>query len=241
MDNDAMKLDALLARIQKLEHELERVKAVDEIQRLMGNYMTNHIKTRRKDVISEATSWKFFANRPDSSIEVSDYGIYVGIENIRKLYEFFSGGARTEGLMFEHNLSSPQIVVAEDGMTARGVWHCPGHETGYSITEGDAAKLEANWAWGRVAADFIKEDGQWKIWHYHWYSLLRCPFYKSWVDYQPPKEQNRANSPAFAGREFPKPSLPTSYCHEYSVDEELEAVPPCPQPYETWTEDRFPV
>jgi hypothetical protein len=51
--------------------------------------------------------------------------------------------------------------VAGDGKTAKGLWYCPGMET-TPKGDGDA---EALWVFGTMGIDFIKEDGQWKIWH----------------------------------------------------------------------------
>lgn len=54
---------------------------------------------------------------------------------------------------------SPYIEVAKDGQTAKGVWYVLG------VTTDEDEVLRT----GRVAADLVKEDGVWKIWH-----LRRC-------------------------------------------------------------------
>jgi hypothetical protein len=229
-----------------LVKEVERLHAINDIQRLMGHYMTCHIRSNREDVISQRNSWKFFAQRADSSAEVADHGVFVGIDNIRKLYEEIFGSGPTKGVMFEHNLTSPQIVVADDNQTDRGVWHSPGHETDPRMAEdfGASGKPFATWVWGRIAADFIKENGEWKIWHYHWYRLFRCPFNQSWVDYVMPDGQlgGAQNHPDFIKHGgAPKSTYPTTYHKVYGVDVELDPVPVCPEPYATWTDDRDPV
>jgi hypothetical protein len=53
-------------------------------------------------------------------------------------------------MIAEHCLTSPVIQVAKDGKTAKAIWFSPG--------------VEGNqWAYGKYAIDFVKEDGQWKI------------------------------------------------------------------------------
>jgi hypothetical protein len=61
-------------------------------------------------------------------------------------------------LLVEHTLTILVVEIAEDGLTAKGVWISPGHET---FPVGD--KLKDYWSWGRYAVDFRKEDGKWKI------------------------------------------------------------------------------
>jgi hypothetical protein len=235
-------MNTLEERIAVLEREIQRLNSYNEIQRLMGKYMTCHIRSYKEGILSQRNHYLFFASRPDSSAEIADHGVYIGYDHIKKMYEDIFGSGPAEGVMFEHNLCSPQIVVADDGQTARGVWHCPGHETDPRMGEvfDVNAKPVATWVWGRIAADFIRENGEWKIWHYHWYRLFRCPFYKSWVDYQiPEKMQGGADKmPGYTGIKRDKP---TTYFKMYALGRELDPVPPCPDPYATWTDDRPPV
>jgi hypothetical protein len=233
-------------RFSALEQEIERLHAINDIQRLMGNYMTNHVRHGNPTMIGLANSYLFFADREDSTVEIADYGVYVGYGNIKKMYANMLSIGPCEGVMYEHNLATPQIVVAGDGKTARGLWQSPGHETDARFREGvvgEDPKPFATWVWGRVNADFIKVDGKWKIWHYHWYRLFRCPFDESWADYIPPSQNSGgpANNPAFAGMDLPVPSRPTTYHNVYSNTTGLLPIPPCPEPYETWTDDRPPV
>ena len=194
--------------------------------------MTHHVKSNSDDYICERTSWKFFANRPDSSVEIADKGVYVGIENIRKFYEgVLSRSGEDIGTMFEHDLCSPMIAVAKDCKTARGVWFSPGHETGRFY--GSATPV-ATWTWGKLNVDFIKEDGEWKIWHYHWYRTFRVPFHESWTEAPLPPTR-----PLPEG--VPQPTYPCKYHNPYSVDAQMLPIPPCPDDYETWTDDRPPV
>jgi len=235
-------VENLVSENEALKLRVERVEAVNEIQRLLGEYMNTHVANPHEKV-NHFNQWIYFADREDSTYEVANYGLLRGFKNI----QFFFKEKRPymekyTGFMFEHDLCSPQIVVAGDGQTARGIWMSPGHETLIPPPLEAEGKYYPEWAWGRVAADFIKIDGVWKIWHYHWYRLFRCPFGTPWTEY----DQQSVSKPIPRERiiEFggdPDQVFPTTYFHPYSTDTFVEAVPPTPQPYETWTDDRLPV
>ena len=234
-------MKSMKAEIDRLNFELERAQAVNDIQRLMGDYFNTHV-VNPNEPVNHLNQWDYFADREDSTYEVANFGLLRGFKNIQFFFKEKidkvtdeNGNFRT-GLMFEHDLCSPQIVVAADGQTARGVWTSPGHET--AGMEG----LHAEWAWGRVAADFLKVDGEWKIWHYHWYRLFRVPFGTPWTEFDQmsvsrPIDKERVRQ--FGGD--PDNIFPSTYFHPYSTDTFVECTPRTPQPYETWTEDMLPV
>lgn len=63
-----------------------------------------------------------------------------------------------------HTSTTPIIEIAGDGQTAKGYWYSPGigltpHANGKSVTVGSI------FFWEKYAGDFIKENGEWKIWH----------------------------------------------------------------------------
>lgn len=81
----------------------------------------------------------------------------------------------TKGLMIEHTLTTGMIEVADDRGTAKGIWISPGHET-FPM----AGECRPHWSWGRYGVDFVREDGQWKIWHLHVLTTFRTPYDQSW-------------------------------------------------------------
>jgi hypothetical protein len=226
-------VEKLIVENEKLKKRIERVEAINDIQRLMGEYYNTHV-ANPNEPINHFNQWIYFADREDTTYEVANFGLLKGFKNVQFFFREKRGGMEKQtGIMFEHDLCSPQIVVADDGETARGVWTSPGHETLFGHPE---------WAWGRVAADFIKIDGCWKIWHYHWYRLFRCPFDTPWTNY----DQQSVSKPIPKERviEFggdPDNVFPTTYFHPYSPDTYVECIPRTPQPYATWTDDRLPV
>lgn len=213
------KVEKLEKAVEILQHENERLQAINEIMNLVGRYAVVHTPS------SMARSIDLFAlKQPDVSVEIAMWGVFIGPEQIKKVYSGMSEATPMPGTMFEHQFTTPMIQVAKDGQTAKGLWFSPGHETRPT----QDGKLEANWCWGKYSADFIKEDGEWKIWHFHFYDTFMCPYYKSWVDKPQPGPDVIQEHPA---RKYDKP--PTSRS-TYFKDQVRSPIPEYPEPYETW-------
>lgn len=132
------------------------------------------------------------------------------------------------------NFTTPLIEVAFDGQTAKGMWYVYG-----ATTEVYSKGPKAAWNFGRCAVDFIKEDGQWKIWHYNVYP-----------DFTAPLPDYTFDDSRYEGRTFDGDGQPNEE-HKNVVPEEGQPSggrpmpycaksipvfkPPLPGPYETWT------
>ena len=232
------RLEALEEENKRLRLEVERAQAVNEIQRLIGHYYNNHVMGTSDEYMTMSTSWQLFADRPDTTYEVADYGYFVGFDNVKAFLAPVAHHAETEHdpdqpyktAMMEHWLTTPMIVVADDGQTARGVWHAPGSETAGEMCQ---------WALGRVACDFIKESGEWKIWHYHYYRIFRTDFDTPWNEMDQRKISRHRDKESYrANGGDPDRIYPPTYFKPYGFTEALEPIPPTPEPYATWTDDR---
>jgi len=73
-------------------------------------------------------------------------------------------GAGSEYVM--HTQETPVIEVAGDGQTAKGIWYSIGLAVRGTVAEGGQTSISTGWMWEKYAADFAKEDGKWKIWHF---------------------------------------------------------------------------
>jgi hypothetical protein len=84
------------------------------------------------------------------------------LKDIRKLFPEIPDDPKYElvGWQKMHTNTTPNIQIAGDGKTAKGSWESPGY-----ITEFGGGSFMASWMWERYFVDFIKEDGQWRIWH----------------------------------------------------------------------------
>jgi len=212
-----MNMQEMEARLAKLEHEVERAKAPQEIMNIMGRYESVH-----KAVAMHLTPECFALTMPDVSMEVSDWGVFRGPEAIK--FQFAKMMQEEPiGTMFDHYITTPMIQVAGDGKTARGVFYSPGHETQVD----KVGRRRAYWTWGSYSADFIKENGEWKIWHLKWWRTFRSDFYKSWVEDWP----NIMTGPA---HEHDWKQEPCTFFHPYDEFTERWPFPFIPEPYETY-------
>ncbi len=67
------------------------------------------------------------------------------------------------GQLLLHVTTTAIIEVADDGLTAKGYWYTPGMLKQTDFDNADSM-------WENYGADFIKEDGEWKLWHLHMYT-----------------------------------------------------------------------
>lgn len=214
------KIKELEAKIAQLENRLGIQEDIEDIRHLMSKYEIWHVPSK----VTE--TWKLFAMKsPDVSAEIDDWGVYVGPESIRKLYQI-GHVVPAKGTMHTHHLDTYVIQVAKDRKTAKGIFFSPGHETW--VRQGGNI---ATWVWGKYGCDFIREDGEWKIWHLHWYTAFRADYYKSW---QEEFKLPFVEAVAAAGTDELPADKPTTYHNPYSLDFEMEVYPDFPEPYDTW-------
>lgn len=90
----------------------------------------------------------------------------------------------------------------------------------------------ADWMWMKYGIDFIKEDGQWRIWHFHSYEYFRCPVTLNWVDYA----KYRKYSDAKARSVRAPADSPTTFHWLYLPDATPVLQPIPPSHYQTFAE-----
>jgi hypothetical protein len=231
--------------LEEVKKVAQRALDIHEIQNVMSKHEYYHAVGKHKEEIDDLWAHK----TPGASFEAGDVGMTEGIEEveriyvegnklrgkqqleeIRKLFPQIEDKEENEfiGNTVMHTLTTPVIEVAGDGKTAKGVWVSPGH-----LTAMRGGKLQAFWFWERYGADFVKEDGQWKIWHLRVYTDFLTPYEKSWV------ENSLEPAPPHVEPEgFPKPNRPpTSPAYqEYSPTTRLQFEPRLPEPYRTFSE-----
>nr|WP_281384445.1 nuclear transport factor 2 family protein [Novosphingobium flavum] len=210
-----------------MERQLDRLRAYQEIQSVMARYEVIHTPAQ-----INRSSEVFAMTRDDVSVEISDWGVWRGPEALRHLFEEVMNVPR-KGTVTEHHLTTPMIEVAGDGQTAKAVFWSPGFEILPTIGDQAAGdprdnEIRTYWAWGKYAADFIRESGKWKIWHLKWFRLLRTDYYKSPVDAYREVMTGAPNRSDFPGVE------PPTFHHPYSADDERTPVPVNPEPYESY-------
>lgn len=206
-------------RKEALLHSIEKLEAYQEIQNEMGRTVAALNFRQPERVLSH------FSRREDISLEYADEGVFSGRTAVETVVREQLGGEPKPGEMLDLQLTTPMIEVAGDLQTAKAVWWCPG--AGSLTHEGEDP--QAIWVWGMVGVDFVREDDCWKIWHLHYFRLIKCDYHKGWVE--DTSMINRPNVPVhpLAG--------PVSYHNPYSPLCVREAIPACPKPYETYTDD----
>jgi hypothetical protein len=211
-------LQGFKKRVAKLEHEVERVKAVKACINAANKYQTYHCISMRVE-----ETHLFALKTPGACVEMRG-GIYDEPEGVLKWKKAEGYGSKPEPLRFTpgagHPMTIPIVEVAKDGKTAKGLWIM------YSY-------YGENWAAGQFAMDFIKEDGEWKIWKYNTSGLIYSPYEKGWH-----KENQASVGQAIKfENERPvemRPSRPPAYPWSWSPDEYFQNIPPIPLSYETW-------
>ena len=94
------------------------------------------------------------------------------LEQVSKLYPEIKNSPENLGVGHEyamHTNTTPIIEVAGDGKTAKGTWYSPGIGLSARIN-GTEVSYGGTFFWEKYGADFVKENGEWKIWHCQmWY------------------------------------------------------------------------
>jgi len=126
-----------------------------------------------------------------------------------------------------HPTSTPVIEVAGDGKTAKGVWLGTGFVGQVNVK---TKKPECVWEWDRYGVDFVKEDGKWKFWHFHIYSLFTAGWNDPWENQFKKKE----SGPGMRYPEGTQPDGPGVDEYPYEPGVALKLIPELPEPYETW-------
>ncbi|MGC3982908.1 MAG: nuclear transport factor 2 family protein [Steroidobacteraceae bacterium] len=145
----------------------DKVNALNEIQNLMGRY--SHLGHLR----GEGTLRELFAMKQKDVFWKTPSGP-TGPADMEARFVTPGEAAPGEvgGQLHLHSMLSPVIEVAADGKTAQGVWDSFGPNLSNGTDVG-------NWLWVKYGVDFIKEDGDWKIWHMQVFAMFNTPYNKS--------------------------------------------------------------
>ena len=217
------------------------------IKNLMGKYANCIILNREQDVYG-----LFWSGREDVTLTFND-GAYVGAAAVSAYYDACHhrnalvakllqarfpeklGGMSEEeiygiGPFKVKPMACPVIEVAGDGLTAKGLWFCQG-----AYNEVETCGPVAHWTWGYFAADFVKEDGAWKLWHLQHLNDVDCICGQSWAG----EQVKYPDLPEFAPLgdfQYPAYSVKREFRPLYSASRPVTLCPEIPQPYETFAD-----
>jgi hypothetical protein len=213
----------------------------------MGKYVTSCLLCKEDTLVDS-----LFCSREDISLGFNN-GYYVGREAVKGYYEAVCAATAKKSKCLQKifpeklgNLSDEELYgvgpfkaepltsfymqEAEDLQTAKAIWMVEG-----SITDITEKGPVTNWSWGYYAADFIKEDGQMKLWHVLRVEDVHCP---NGVDWGMP-ENPHPDLPEFqelADITLPAPNHPAQVHELYSADRGPSQPPRIPEPYKTFAE-----
>ena len=108
------------------------------------------------------------------------------------------------------------------------MWHCFGY-----VTDIDTHGPVSNWIFATLCADFIREDGEWRIWHLMYLEDINNPSGTDWSGGEYPYPE----LPEFESLRAVKPAAPNVPCilrERYSVRRPYTAMPRLPEPYVTF-------
>lgn len=217
-----------------------------EIQNLAGKYVTSLLLMRDSTIFDD-----FWAGSGDVCLSFND-GSYVGEEAVRgyyaasaeitakksafirdlfpeKLGDLFDEEIFGVGQLRAMPITTPVIEIAEDGKTAKGIWHVQGSENG--VTPYGPLSY---WTLGFICIDFVKEDDDWKLWHVLHAVDIHNPMGENWVE--PKQHELMEGFESLAELKLPAYSVERTNFAGYSADRPFTAPPRLPEPYGTFGE-----
>lgn len=233
--------------MRSIEQRTERFEDRREIKNIMGKYVTSCLLCREDTLVDT-----LFAHRDDISLGLNN-GYYVGREAVQGYYAAVcdATGRKSKclqkifpdqlGKLSEEELygvgpfkaeplTSFYMQEAEDMQTAKAIWMVEG-----SITDVTERGPVTSWVWSYYAADFIKEDGQMKLWHVLHVEETNCPNGTDWGE----PENEFPELPEFAelkDLKLPEPNRPEQVWERFSSARGPAKTPRLPEPYTTFAE-----
>ncbi len=218
-----------------------------EVQNVIGKYVFTTMICKDADIVS-----KFWAKETPGQVFGVNNGWYEGLDAIDEYYQTVSQqtairskaiqakfpeklGDKTDeelygaGSMNVRPLTSALVEVAADGKTAKGLWQVMGVDN--DITEYGPLSI---WRWGWLAADFVLEGEEWKVWHLQMLDEIVTPVGTKWTESNPyPVLPEFAH---LAQLKKPEPTTPCVLYQAYSPGRPFTAPPRQPVPYTTFSE-----
>jgi len=216
---------------KEMQRRIERLEAVVEIQNIMSKYQSYHSASDQEKTV------ELFAKKTPGGKLIFRGAIYEGYEGVKNHFLVWMKEAEKDltGKLYLHEVVSPIIEVAQDAQTAKAQFSSIGCETAY----GPNNTLMSLWSWDKYHVDFVKEDGEWKIYNLDFHTTFLTPYEgKGWTEepdynmgkYVPPdafdiskrKEDGQTAVP------YKALSLTSPDCDIHNL------IPEPPMPYDTW-------
>lgn len=249
-DSDEARIAALESRIAALTTLAQSSQDRGQVENLFSRYMYLHNAFHDPDIVP------LWVRKGTAGVraQYSNNGVYTQWDNIMA---YHAQRPHPKGKLTFHYVTTPLIEVAGDGQTAKGLWVMSGVESG--LTELEAAKSAPDFMFEKdlvagkkvwmhtvlvkYGVDFLKQDGVWKIWHFHCFEVARSPFGLGWIPFAAKSENNPFSDDLMYFGEngrpvfMPKPDGPvTMRNNPYRTDAGQNIDAPPPVPYRTISE-----
>ncbi|GLY81994.1 nuclear transport factor 2 family protein [Actinoallomurus iriomotensis] len=250
---------ALEQRLAELEERLAAAESAatragdrGEVENVFSRYMYYHNAFEDERIVDE-----LWARRGTEGVrsQYNDDGVYTDWDTIMAYHK---GRPHPVGKLILHYTTTPVIEVSADGTTAKGLWIMMGLESGltepaeaehipeffFAKQDVDGHKVWAHWVWCKYGVDFLKQDGQWRIWKFRCFEVARAPFDENWIAFAAHQRADYEAKLAYFGEDgkpvfLPAVNGPTvTPSSAYSIHSSQQLFPAPPQPYSEF-EDTF--
>jgi ketosteroid isomerase-like protein len=151
----AMTLEEMAKRLEAMEKRLKVAEDIEAIKQLHTNYI-NNIAFLQWDKILDC-----FAENASAHIAS---GTYTGKVEIKRFFDsIHEGHSGKEGFILTHPL------ISVNGDTAKGSWIL------YTMYSYQVTGQALFWVQGLYDCEYIRENGQWKIWNVKFEGRLHLP------------------------------------------------------------------
>jgi hypothetical protein len=238
-------IEQMRAEVRKATAMARRAVDRGEIENLFNRYMYLHNAFEDERIVD---LW-VRRGTPGIRARYTNAGQYTDYDSVIR---YHLDRPRPAGKLILHHTTTPVVEVAGDGETAKGVWIMNGTESGltdpdvareapdymYSPGAVEGKKVWAHWVWCKYAIDFLRQDGEWKIWKFRCYELARAPFHENWVSFGVKNRQAFDLDLMYFGDDgrpvfMPPADEPVpaeSYPYDPARVQTLEPEPPAPHP-----------
>lgn len=217
-----------------------------EITNLAGKYVTSLLLKQESQIYD-----RFWTREAEPCLSFND-GSYLGANAVQSFYsaaaehvaavsralkELFPAqlGACSEqelygtGQFLNLPLTTGVVEIADDGLTAKGLWHVQGSNS--TVTPSGPS---STWLLGFLAVDFRREGDDWKLWHVLHATDIAAPMGQNWlVPSVVPAVSACSDVPEI---ELPHFTLRRQNHSVYHPQRPFTAPPPVPEPYATFAD-----
>ncbi len=219
-----------------------------DVKNLAGKYVLSLLLKKEPTMLET-----FWSKREDISMGVNS-GWYVGRQALAAYYDSIDNATKQKAQLLKsyfkedlgnmtdeqlygrgplelRSLDNAIIEIAGDGKTAKGMFVCFG-----LVTDLEPNGSISRWVFGTYCMDFIREDGQWKIWHMLYLEDINEVAGQKWGVNAPAPYPEIPEWAPLKEIQIAQPNVPETLREHYHGMRPFTRLPKMPEPYETFEE-----